>query len=205
MPPPRRLDIRVTGLCLRYRDRQPLEAHPVSFTIPQCRCLAVTSASNADKTCLINVLLRLLEFLLGSVEVGGVPLRMRDGEPMRRLGAVVTQPPHLFNARIRDSLLRACPDATDVDLWSAIGPVALRDEIGAIPAGFDTEIHEAAPAPSAGRVCRLTLAGAIHRDALILILDGPTESLLDTATGRLVLGGLRRFRLGHTTLPITHC
>lgn len=202
-PPPTRFDIRVEDLSLRYGDDQPLALDQVSFTIPHGGCLAVTGASGAGKTSLINVLLRFWEFQEGSVEVGGVSLRMLGGEAMRRLCGVVTQQPHLFNATIRDNLLLARPDATDADLWSAIGQAALRDEIAAMPAGLDTEIGEAATALSVGQARRLALARAFLRDAPILILDEPTESL-DAATERLVLDGLRRFRQGRTTLLITH-
>lgn len=196
-------DIKIADLRMRYADDEPWVLDRISVSIPDGGCLAVTGASGAGKTSLINVLLRFCEFQEGRIEIGGVDLRAIGGAAMRRSCAVVMQQPHMFNTTIRENLRLARPDAADAELWSALGAAALHDEVAAMPDGLDTEIGEAATALSVGQARRLALARAILKDAPILILDEPTESL-DAATERAVLVGLRRFMRGRTTLLLTH-
>ena len=202
-PAPRRFDIRIRGLRMRYREDGPWTLDGVDFDVQQGRSIGIVGPSGAGKTSLLNVLLRFWDYQEGSVEIGGVALRALDGATVRNLCAVVAQDTHLFNASVRDNLLLARPDASTDDLRAALRDAGMLAEIEALPRGLDTPVGEAGTRFSGGQARRIAIARALLKDAPILVLDEPTEGL-DAASERAVLLALDRLMVGRTTLLVTH-
>lgn len=200
---PRRFDLKVRGLRMRYRDDGPWALDGVDLDVPQGGSVGIVGPSGAGKTSLLNVLLRSWDYQEGSVEIGGVPLRDLDGATVRNLCAVVAQDTHLFNATVRDNLLLARPGASADDLRTALRDAGILDEIEALPRGLDTQAGETGTRFSGGQARRIAIARALLKDAPILILDEPTEGL-DAASERVVLRALDRLMQGRTTLLVTH-
>ncbi|MBB5373378.1 thiol reductant ABC exporter subunit CydC [Acidocella aromatica] len=200
---PRRFDVRVDGLTLRYGEGQPNVLEHLSFHVPQGGCLGIVGPSGAGKTSLLNVLLRFLEFQSGAVEIGGVPLGALEGETVRGLCAVVAQRTHLFNTSIRENLLVARPNATDAELHEALRQAALLNEVRAMPEGLETIVGEGGRNLSGGQARRIAIARAVLKDAPILLLDEPTEGL-DAHSEQAVLEALTRLMRHRTTLLVTH-
>ena len=200
---PRRFDLRVRGLGMRYSDDGPWALDGVDLDVPQGGSVGIVGPSGAGKTSLINVLLRFRDYQEGTVEIGGVALRDLDGALVRNLCAVVAQDTHLFNASVRDNLLLARPDASPHDLREALRDAGILDEIEALPQSLDTFVGEAGTRLSGGQARRVAIARALLKDAPILVLDEPTEGL-DAASERAVLRALDRLMVGRTTLLVTH-
>ncbi len=200
---PRRFDIRVRGLSMRYHDGAPWALDGIDLDVPQGGSVGIVGPSGAGKTSLLNVLLRFWDYQEGSVEIGGVPLRDLDGTTVRNLCAVVAQDTHLFNATVRDNLLLARPHASTDDLRAALRDAGILDEIEVLPRGLDTLVGEVGTRFSGGQARRIAIARALLKDAPILVLDEPTEGL-DAASERAVLGALDRLMAGRTTLLVTH-
>ncbi|HQT47386.1 MAG TPA: thiol reductant ABC exporter subunit CydC [Acidocella sp.] len=200
---PRRYDIAVRGLVMRYAPDQPPILDGLTFSVPQGTCLGILGPSGAGKTSLLNVLQRFWPFEAGSVEIGDVALTALNSDSVCGLYAVVSQTPYLFNTTIRENLLLACPQADEAALWHALEDASLAEEVRAMPDGLLTRVGEHGSALSGGQGRRLAVARAFLRDAPILLLDEPTEGL-DTATEKTIIAALSRLRQGRTTLLITH-
>ncbi len=199
---PRRFDLRMRGLRMRYSDDAPWALDSLDLDVASGEALGLVGANGSGKTSLLNVLLRFWEYE-GQVAIGGVALRDLDGETARSLFGVVSQQTHLFNASVRDNLRLGRPDATDAVLADALRAAHLWDEIAALPDGLDTLAGENGARFSGGQARRLSIARALLKDAPILLLDEPTEGL-DATSERAVLDALRTLMRGRTTLLITH-
>ena len=200
---PRRFDLRVRGLRMRYAADAPWALDGLDLDVPEGGSLGIVGPSGSGKTSLLNVLLRFWDYGEGTVEIGGVPLRALRGDAVRGLCAVVAQQTHLFNTSVRANLALARPDAGEDQLLAALRDADVLDEVMALPQGLDTLVGETGARLSGGQARRLAIARALLKDAPILILDEPTEDL-DAAAEDAVLRALAVLMRGRTTLLITH-
>ncbi len=200
---PRRFDLRIRDLRMRYAADAPWALDGVELDLPQGRRLGIVGASGSGKTSLFNVLLRFWDNASGDVTIGGVSVRDLRGETVRALCSVVAQQTHLFNTSIRENLLLARPGASDAVLLDALRLAHLEKDVAALPGGLATLVGENGARFSGGQARRFAIARALLKDAPILLLDEPTEGL-DAASERAVLDGLRTLMQGRTTLLITH-
>lgn len=199
---PRRLDVQIRSLRMRYADDAPWALDGLDLDVAQGESIGVVGASGSGKTSILNVLLRFWDYE-GLITIGGVPLRAFNGEAARGLFSVVAQQTHLFNASVRDNLKLAQPDATDDELMDALRAAHLDEEVLALPDGLKTLVGENGARLSGGQARRLSIARALLKDAPILLLDEPTEGL-DAESERKVLDALIKLMPGKTTLLITH-
>ena len=199
---PRRFDIQMRGLRMRYAEAAPWALDGVDLTIGEGEAVGIVGASGAGKTSILNVLLRFWDYE-GTISIGGVCLRDLGGETIRGLCSVVAQQTHLFNASIRDNLLLGRPGATDAELIEALRAAQLDGDIARLPDGLDTLAGENGARFSGGQARRLSIARALLKDAPILLLDEPTEGL-DAKSEEAVLKALQVLVPGRTTLLITH-
>jgi ATP-binding cassette subfamily B protein len=76
-------------------------------------------------------------------------------------------------------------------------------DIAAFPKGYETFVGERGITLSGGQKSRTALARALLIDPTILILDDAFANV-DTHTEEDILSGLRRARVGKTTILISH-
>ncbi|MDG1462900.1 MAG: ATP-binding cassette domain-containing protein, partial [Gammaproteobacteria bacterium] len=116
---------------------------------------------------------------------------------------LVPQDPFLFFGTIRDNLLIAKADATDLELRTAIDAAELGVFVDNMPDGLDTKVGDQGAALSGGQAQRLAIARAILKGAPIVILDEPT-SQIDVETEALLNRALERLCENKTVLLIAH-
>jgi ATP-binding cassette subfamily C protein CydC len=165
--------------------------------------VALVGPSGVGKTTLVNLLLRFWEYDTGAIYFAGQDIRRYHQEDLRRCMAFVPQNAFLFNATIRENLLLAQPQATQVELEDAAAASNIQDFIHTLPQGWETWVGEAGLRLSAGERQRLAIARAVLRNAPLLILDEPTANL-DPINEQEILKSLFTLMEGRTTLLITH-
>ena len=177
---------------------RPALAH-VDLDVPAGALTVITGPSGAGKSTLAEILIGLVEPGAGRVLVDGVPLTGSNRRRWRRSVAVVPQDPYLFPDTLRANLRWARPNASDADLWRALG-LAAADFVAALPDGLETFAGHRGTRFSGGERQRIALARALLREPALLVLDEAT-SHLDAENERRIVAGLRA---GATVVAIAH-
>lgn len=76
----------------------------------------------------------------GVVSVDGIPLTEIGEEDLAAIVSVVSQETYLVHDTIRANLLLAQPDATEAQVWAALGAAQVADLVAGLPDGFVTVV-----------------------------------------------------------------
>ena len=196
-------NIEFSNVCFSY----PAQSHPalqnLTFTVPTGNAIAIVGPSGAGKSTLANLLLRLWDYEVGNITLGGLSLKSLNQDEVRKRFALVSQNSYFFNTSIRENLRLARRSASEQDIETAARAAQLHSFIMSLPKGYDTLIGEQGLRLSGGERQRLAIARALLKDAPILISDEPTANL-DPLTEKRVLATLFESMRGKTSLLITH-
>ena len=184
-------------------DAERVVLRDVSFTIAPGTRVAVTGATGAGKTTLVNLLTRFYDPTSGDVRLDGVDLRDYRVVDLRRQFAIVLQHPLLFSTTIAENIAYGRPGASQEAVEGAAAAANAHDFIARLPKGYATQVGELGQKLSGGERQRIALARAFLRDAPVLILDEPTSSV-DLKTEAVILDALERLMGNRTVFLITH-
>jgi ATP-binding cassette, subfamily C, bacterial CydD len=197
------ITIDITDLSYKYPGKERPALECVSLSLPANTCTALVGRSGAGKSTLVNLLMRFLDTMNGTISANGVPITALPPERWREYVALVPQRPYLFYGTVRDNIRLARPEANDNEVMHAAllaGAAAFIDEL---PWGFDTQVGEQGMQLSAGQAQRVAIARAILKNAPVLILDEPTSSL-DPDSEALIRQSLTTLMRNRTVLVIAH-
>ena len=177
--------------------------HGVSFRVDPGQVVALVGSSGGGKSTLASLAPRLYDVDSGAVRVCGVDVRDLTFDSIRRTVGLVTQDGHLFHESVRENLLFAQPDASEEELWDALGKARLDELIAALPDGLDTVVGERGYRLSGGERQRLTIARLLLARPRVVILDEATAHL-DSTSEAAVQAALANALEGRTALVIAH-
>lgn len=164
--------------------------------------IGVVGVSGVGKSTLANILLRFYEPQEGEVLIDGQSLSNCSYSSIRQAVGIVNQENIIFDATVRDNITFGS-ESTDVELWSILDKVYLKDEIEKLPNGLDTVLGKKNMSLSGGQNQRLCIARLIFRNPKIIILDEATSSL-DFESERIVQAALDALAENKTTIVISH-
>ena len=177
--------------------------HPMSFTIPRGRSVAITGPSGSGKSTLLGLLAGLDTPTTGHVLVDGVNITALGEEALARLRGekigIVFQFFHLIpSLTALENVLVPMELAGVADARTRA--TALLAEVGLQDRG-----HHYPSQLSGGEQQRVALARALANDPPLLLADEPTGNL-DSATGQQVIDLLFSVnrRHGRTLILVTH-
>ncbi|MGA2305476.1 MAG: thiol reductant ABC exporter subunit CydC [Acidimicrobiales bacterium] len=202
-PAPTHTNIELEEARLRYGQDGPWVLDGLSMSLGAGSHVALTGASGAGKSSVVNALLRFWSLEGGEASLGGAPLRSLSQDTTRRLIGWVSQDTHLFNASIRANIALARPDASEEQIVAAAQTAQLGPWIDSLPQGLDTSVGEMGTRLSGGQRQRVALARALLADTPILLLDEPTAGL-DRVTASRLLHDMLATASGKSILYITH-
>lgn len=195
-------EIEFCDVHFRYNeDKEILKG--ISFKLSPGKMVAIVGTSGAGKTTISSLIPRLYDVESGEVRFDGIDVRKLDLESLRSNIAVVTQESYLFNATIRENLLFAKPDATDDEIISACKDANIHNFIMTLPEGYDTIVGNRGFKLSGGEKQRVSIARAILKNPVLLILDEATSSL-DSISESAIQEALVPLLTGRTALVIAH-
>jgi ATP-binding cassette, subfamily B, multidrug efflux pump len=190
------------GLTFAYDDRGAV-LRDVSFVVPAGSVVAVVGPTGSGKSTLGTLLCRLYEPPRGTVWIGGRDVLDLPLGPLRRSVGYVPQESFLFSRPLRDNVRLADEQAGPERLDQAARTAGLADDLGALPAGWDTVVGERGLTLSGGQRQRVALARALVADPPFLVLDDVLASV-DAAKEWEITRALRSAASGRTTLLMTH-
>ncbi|GAA3587326.1 ABC transporter ATP-binding protein [Amycolatopsis ultiminotia] len=188
-----------------YPDSGPVLAG-VSAHLPQRSLTAIVGPSGAGKSTLLTLLTLIGRFFdvdAGAVRIGGRDVRALGSAEVSQLTAQVFQDVYLFEGTIADNLRTANPDADDDELARVAAITRLDEVVARLPHGWDTAVSEAGATLSGGEKQRVSLARALLKDALIVLLDEATAAL-DPVNEVAVAAAISELARDRTVVVVAH-
>ena len=162
----------------------------VDLHIPAGMTVGILGGTGSAKSSLVQLIPRLYDATVGTVQVGGIDVRRYDVETLRQEVAMVLQKNVLFSGTIKENLRWGDPDATDEEMERVCRRAHADEFIQTFPEGYDTYIEQGGSNVSGGQKQRLCIARALLKKPKILILDDST-SAVDTHTDACIRQALR--------------
>lgn len=194
--------ITVRGLRARWPGTDHDSLHGIDLELPPGAKVAILGPSGSGKSTLLAALLRFCP-ASGVIEVGGVPLDTVAEPTLRGLIGLAAADAHVFDSTIAANLRVARPDATDAELWSALGRAGLLEWVESLPRGLSTPVGEHGRNLSGGQRQRLALARALLADVPVLLCDEP-DAALDPALADQLVADLLAAAGDRTVVIVTH-
>jgi ATP-binding cassette subfamily B multidrug efflux pump len=173
----------------------------VSFLARSGQTTAIIGSTGSGKTTLVNLLPRLFDATSGAVLVEGVDVRELNPDLLWGRIGLVPQKPYLFSGTVRSNLQYGKPDATEDELWRALGIAQAKDFVAEMPEGLDSPIAQGGTNVSGGQRQRLAIARALVKRPEIYIFDDSFSSL-DLATDARLRAALKTGTDGATLIIV---
>ncbi|MDD2362913.1 MAG: ABC transporter ATP-binding protein [Oscillospiraceae bacterium] len=165
--------------------------------------VAIVGPTGAGKTTIVKLLMRFYDVDQGAILVDGYNIRDFSRNELRSMFGMVLQDTWLYNGTIKDNIRYGRLDATDEEVIAAAKAAQTDHFVRTLPDGYDMVLNEEASNVSQGQKQLLTIARAILKDPMILILDEATSSV-DTRTEVLIQKAMERLMEGRTSFIIAH-
>ena len=201
------LSVSIENVTFGYRSRGNDEEPPVlvevNAQIPAGQQVAVVGETGSGKTTLGRLIARFADPTIGTVRLGGVPLKAVANDELRSRLVVVPQEPFLFDGTIAANLGFARPMLSVPDLEQAIRGLDLSDWLETLPDGLFTQVGQRGDQLSAGERQLVALVRASLVGPDVLVLDEATSSV-DALTEVRIGRALDKLAAGRTTIAIAH-
>jgi ATP-binding cassette subfamily B protein len=183
------------------KDR--LALHDVNFVANPGQTVALVGHTGGGKSSTINLIAKFYLPTEGSVLIDGHDTRDIQGDSLHRQMGIVSQQNFLFTGTVMENIRVGRPTATDEEVVAAVRQLDFLDLIGALPAGFSTQVGEQGASLSIGQRQLVCFARAMVANPRILILDEATSSV-DAMTEARVQRALTKLFEGRTSFVVAH-
>jgi ATP-binding cassette subfamily B protein len=202
------LGVRFEQVSFRYAPNARTALDRVDLTLAPRRRVAVVGETGSGKTTFAKLVTRLMDpsegrVLLGSDEIGWVPLHDVAFASLRARVVMVPQDGFLFDATVADNVRYGKPGMTDAHVAAAFDELGLGAWVDGLADGVSTPVGQRGQSLSAGERQLVAVARAYVADPDVLVLDEAT-SAVDPATERRLTRALDALTAGRTTLTIAH-
>ena len=149
----------------------------ISFRLPRGKTLGIVGVTGSGKSTLTSLIQRFYDPDFGRVFFEGIAAWDWLQSALRGRIGVVPQNGTLFSGTIADNIRWGKEDASDEEVVAALKTAQCWDFVSGLPDGINTLIHEGGKNFSGGQKQRLTIARALVRRPLLLILDDSLSAL----------------------------
>ncbi|MFW6288390.1 MAG: ABC transporter ATP-binding protein [Spirochaetota bacterium] len=165
--------------------------------------VALVGQTGCGKTTLTTLLMRHWDVDRGAIRIDGQNISGVDLRSLRRVFGVVLQDPVVFDGTLGENIAYGWHDASEALIDEAAHAAELGDLVSRLPEGYDTIVGTHGIKLSVGEKQRVSIARAILKDPLILIMDEATSSL-DSESEALIQRALERVLRGRTSFVVAH-
>ncbi|HJW43279.1 MAG TPA: ABC transporter ATP-binding protein [Geothrix sp.] len=195
-------EIRFEDVTFAYEAGGRQVVRGLSGVIPKGRRVAVVGHTGAGKSTLINLLMRFYDVAEGRITVDGVDVRALKLRSLRSLFGLVLQDVFVFSGTLRDNIVLDRP-LDEARLAAVLDQSQLKDLVGRLPEGLDTQVGERGQKLSAGERQLLAFARMLYLEPAVLLLDEATANI-DSETESKIQTVIERVSHRLTTFTIAH-
>jgi ATP-binding cassette, subfamily B (MDR/TAP), member 1 len=166
----------------------------------------VVGRSGSGKSTIADLIVKFYEPQHGHILIDSISTQDIHTQWLRRNVLLVQQSSTLFTGSFANNVSLGSHQPRQVmrdQIKAACETVLLQSTINDMPLGLETQVGPGVYTLSGGQQQRLALARARLRDPAILILDEITSGL-DPLSSKMIMDAIRQWRLGKTTIVITH-
>jgi ATP-binding cassette subfamily B protein len=203
-------EVEFRDVSFRYPGADRLVLEHVSFVARAGETVAIVGPTGSGKGTLVSLLARFYDPTEGEVLLDGIPLQRLDPAELRRLIGMVPQDPFVFSDTVAANIGLGlgelgvqAEDPVPEAVYRAARVAQLHEQILAFPRRYGTMLGERGINLSGGQKQRTTLARALAREPLVLVLDDAL-SAVDTHTEAAILADLREAMRGRTSFIVSH-
>lgn len=195
-------EVEFRDVCFKYKSESDLFVlKDINFKVAPGELIAIIGATGSAKTSLVQLIPRLYDVTEGQILVDGKDVRNYSLKNLREATATVLQKNILFSGTIKSNLKWGNPDATDEEIIAAAKDAQAHDFVMSFPQQYETVLGQGGVNLSGGQQQRLSIARALLKRPVILILDDST-SAVDTATEASIRTALQKNHHNTTTIII---
>ena len=196
--------IKFDRVSFRYGPNSDAALLGVSIDIQPNEFIAIVGENGSGKSTVLKLIAGMYRAQSGVLGIDGTDVRQFNAADLRRIISYVPQKPSLFRGTIAQNLRLTNPLATDEEIIQAARNADILDSIQALPNGFKTVVGENSSAKfSASLIHGICLARAYIRQAPILLMDEPAESL-DMVSDRRLIKQLASRKGKQTIVMVSH-
>ena len=170
--------------------------------IPKGRRIAVVGHTGAGKSTLINLLMRFYDVTEGAITMDGVDVKELELSQLRGLFGLVLQDVFVFSGTLQDNIVLDRP-RDELRLAAVLEQSQLKDLVGRLPLGLETQVGERGQKLSAGERQLLAFARMLYLEPEILLLDEATANI-DSETEAKIQAVIEHVSHRLTTFTIAH-
>jgi len=174
-----------------------------SFTVRKGEKVAILGKTGCGKSTVAQLALRMFDPSTGNVRINGIDLKELDLSSLRAHISYVPQDVFLFSDTIKNNINFGSEDQSVEHAVNAAEKAAIRNEIEALPQGFETWVGERGVTLSGGQKQRISIARAISKENDLLIFDD-CLSAVDAKTEHKIAENLNDYLSNKTAIIITH-
>ncbi len=195
--------IEFKDVSFKFNDTNEHLLKKVSFKIEAGQTVAIIGRTGSGKSTIINLLLRMYEYIDGEVTIDGISLKDISKKHIRNSIGVVLQDPFLYSKTVFENIAIAHKNTDKERVYRAAVTAALEKDIKTFKQGYETVVGEKGTTLSGGQKQRVAIARVLVADKPILIFDDAL-SAVDTKTDMMIREALLNKEYKHTTIIITH-
>lgn len=178
-------DICFDNVSFKYNNMADYAIKDINFSLKSGQKLGIIGTTGSGKSTLVQLIPRLYDCQLGTVNVSGRPVQSYDINLLRDKIAIAFQKNILFSGTVRENILWGNKNASDEDIWQALELADAKSFIEKNSEGLDAKVESGGSNFSGGQRQRLCIARALIKKPKILILDDST-SAVDTSTEKRI-------------------
>jgi ABC-type multidrug transport system fused ATPase/permease subunit len=179
--------------------------HDLSLVIKKGQKIGLVGRSGSGKSTMLNLIPRFFDVTAGEIRIDDMDIRSLTLDSLKKQIVMVTQEAVLFRTTVRENIALGRPNAipSEQEIEDAARKANAHDFILELPEGYDTILRSGNTQLSGGETKRILIARAFLRDANVVLLDEPTDSL-DPASESLVMEAFDRLSANRTLVVASH-